>query len=70
MLTLSVTVATYVLGDFEAVIEAIASGKMKPEGMITKKVTMDKVVDEGFNTLIGDKDNHVKILVDLTQPVA
>lgn len=63
-------VATYELGDFEAVIEAIASGRMKPEGMITKRVPMDKVADEGFKTLIEDKDNHVKILVDMTQPVA
>lgn len=69
-LTLLLLVATYYLGDFEAVIEAISSGRMKPEGMITKKVAMDKVADEGFKTLIEDKDNHVKILVDLTQPVA
>lgn len=63
-------VATYDLGDFEAVIEAISSGKMKPEGMITKKVAMDKVAEEGFKTLIEDKDNHVKVLVDMTQAVA
>lgn len=59
-------VATYELGDFEAVIEAISSGRMKPEAMITKKVTMDKVADEGYKTLIEDKDNHVKVLVDMT----
>lgn len=64
------TVATYELGDFEAVIEAISTGRMKPEAMITKKVPMDKVVEEGFHTLIEDKDNHVKILIDMTQPVA
>lgn len=62
-------VATYELGDFEAVIEAISAGKMKPEGMITKKVAMDKVAEEGFKTLIEDKDNHVKVLVDMTQAV-
>ncbi|KAJ4386866.1 hypothetical protein N0V93_009764 [Gnomoniopsis smithogilvyi] len=62
-------VATYDLGDFEAVIEAISAGKMKPEAMITKKVAMDKVAEEGFKTLIEDKDNHVKVLVDMTQPV-
>lgn len=63
------TVATYQLGDFEAVIDAISSGRMTPEAMITKKVPMNKVVDEGFKTLIEDKDNHVKILIDMTQPV-
>lgn len=51
-------------------IDAISSGKMSPKGMITKKVPMDKVAEEGFKTLIEDKDNHVKILVDMTQPVA
>lgn len=42
---------------------------MKPEGMITKKIAMDKVVEEGFKTLVEDKDNHVKILIDLEAPV-
>lgn len=40
---------------------------MNPEAMITKKVTMDKIADEGYKTLIEDKDNHVKVLVDMTQ---
>lgn len=62
-------VATYVHGDFEEVIEAISTGKIKPVDMITKKVAMDKVADEGFKTLIEDKDSHVKILVDMTQKV-
>ncbi len=58
--------ATYSLGDFEAVLEAISSGRMTPEGMITKKIAIDKVDVDGFKTLIEDKDNHVKILVDLS----
>lgn len=41
------------------------TGRMKPEGMITKKITMNEIVDEGFKTLVDDKDNHVKILVDI-----
>lgn len=63
-------VATYSLGDFEAVLEAISSGRMKPEGMITKTIALDKVVEEGFRTLIEDKENHVKILVDVGNSVA
>lgn len=70
IVTNSRTVATYALGDFEAVLEAISSGKMKPEGMITKKIRMDKVAEEGFKTLIEDKDNHVKILVDMTEEIS
>jgi len=63
-------VATYALGDFEAVLDAISSGRMNPEGMITKKIAIDKVAEEGFKTLVEDKDNHVKILVDLSIPTS
>lgn len=40
-------------------------GKMSPAGMITKKIKLNEVEAEGFNTLINDKENHVKILVDV-----
>ncbi|KAG5920984.1 hypothetical protein E4U42_006009 [Claviceps africana] len=58
-------VATYTLGDFEAVLDAISTGKMKPAGMITKTIKLDQVVNEGFHALINDKENQVKILVDV-----
>lgn len=58
-------VATYALGDFEAVIGAISAGIMKPGGMITKIIKMDEVAEKGFKALIEDKDNQVKILVDV-----
>lgn len=61
--------ATYSLGDFEEVIDAISKGDIQPEGMITKVIKMNEVVEEGFNTLIHDKDNHVKILVDVSAGV-
>lgn len=38
---------------------------MNPVGMITKSITMNEIIDEGFETLINDKDSHVKILVDI-----
>lgn len=38
---------------------------MKPAGMITKTIKLNEVEQEGFHTLINDKDNHVKILVDV-----
>ena len=41
------------------------SGAMKPAGMITKTIRLDQVAEEGFKTLIDDKENHVKILVDV-----
>ncbi|KAJ5102068.1 hypothetical protein NUU61_004290 [Penicillium alfredii] len=53
-------------GDFEAVIEAIASGKIQPRPMITSKIAMEDVVEKGFRALIHEKDQHVKILVDVS----
>lgn len=38
---------------------------MSPKSMITKTIKMGEIVDEGFQTLITDKDSHVKILVDV-----
>jgi threonine dehydrogenase-like Zn-dependent dehydrogenase len=38
---------------------------LTPEKMITRKIKMDEIEDKGFNALINDKDNHVKILVDI-----
>ena len=58
-------IATYVEGDFQEVIDAISQGKMDPREMITKRIKLDEVVDEGFKALIRDKDNQVKILVDI-----
>ena len=54
-------VVTYTEGDFEAVIDAIDSGKIQPKGMITKVLGIDQV-DEGFKALVDDKDNQVSSL--------
>ena len=43
-------------------------GKLKPQGMITRKITMEEVEEKGFKTLVNDKDNHVKILVEVSPP--
>lgn len=59
-----VGVATYVKGDYQEVINAISDGRLDMCGkMITKRIALDKVLEEGFKTLIEDKDNQVKILV-------
>ena len=74
-------ITTYVKGDFQDVIDDIASGeliqqvlshktdfvagKLKPESMITKKIKMDEVEEEGYKALINDKDNQVKILIEI-----
>lgn len=58
--------ATYVQGDFEDVINAIASGQLNPERMITRKIKMDEIEEHGFKALIENKDSHVKILVEVS----
>ncbi|CAF9932985.1 MAG: hypothetical protein HETSPECPRED_008508 [Heterodermia speciosa] len=58
-------IATYVEGDFQEVIGAIASGSLKPETMITKKIKMEEVEEEGYKTLINDKENQVKVLIEI-----
>lgn len=60
---------TAVLGyqkkDFEAVIAHLGDGSIKPERMITKKIRLENIVEDGVKTLIRDKDSQVKILVDI-----
>jgi threonine dehydrogenase-like Zn-dependent dehydrogenase len=41
----------------------ILTGAMKPGDMITRKIALENVVEDGFKTLISDKESHVKILV-------
>ncbi|MEH7455768.1 (R,R)-butanediol dehydrogenase [Bacillus sp. JJ1127] len=47
---------------FPAVIKLISSGQIQAEKLITKKITVDQVVEEGFEALVKDK-TQVKILV-------
>lgn len=57
-------VATYVKGDFEEVINAIADGRLdKCKDMITKRVDLEDVLEGGFRELIDRKDQQVKVLV-------
>ncbi|KAF2095097.1 GroES-like protein [Rhizodiscina lignyota] len=58
-------VLAYNLSDFEAVIENIKKGAMKPEQMITSKIKLEDLVSQGYMPLIKEKDKHVKILVDI-----
>lgn len=53
--------------DYQGVIDALASGAMHPEKMITGKIAIDRIVEDGFHPLINEKEKHVKILVDLSK---
>lgn len=60
-----IAVLGYQKPDFQYVIKAIGDGAMHPHKMITKKIKIDEVVEEGFRTLINEKDKQVKILIDV-----
>lgn len=48
---------------FPATMELMADGRISSDGWITKKITLDDLVEKGFEELIKNKDQHVKILV-------
>jgi 2-desacetyl-2-hydroxyethyl bacteriochlorophyllide A dehydrogenase len=58
-------IATYEVGDFQEVLDALSSGSMKPAEMITQRIKLTEVEEKGFKSLIHDKDSQVKILVEV-----
>jgi (R,R)-butanediol dehydrogenase/meso-butanediol dehydrogenase/diacetyl reductase len=49
--------------DHPATIEMIASGKVDPFQFITGRIALDDIVKNGFDELINNKEENVKILV-------
>ncbi|MCH4200978.1 2,3-butanediol dehydrogenase [Clostridium tyrobutyricum] len=50
--------------EFPATIALINNGEIKTDGYITKKIALDDIIKEGFETLTGpEKKKQVKILV-------
>ncbi|MEH7225558.1 2,3-butanediol dehydrogenase [Bacillus sp. JJ1566] len=47
---------------FPAVISLMAKGYFPAEKLVTKRITLDEVVTEGFESLLKER-NHIKILV-------
>ena len=52
-------------GDHPEAIELARSGKVNLAPFITSKIVVDDIVEHGFNRLIANKDNEVKILVSM-----
>lgn len=52
--------------DYEGVIEALRDGRLKPEKMITARIGLDDLVEEGYGALQGEKEKHVKVLIDMS----
>lgn len=49
--------------DHPATIRMIAEGKVDPHQFITGRIGLDDIVEKGFEELIGNKEENVKILV-------
>jgi len=56
---------SYTSEDFERVIDALDKGTIDAERMITRTISMDRVVEDGILALLHEKDKHIKILVDV-----
>ena len=49
--------------DHPATIEMVAGGKVDPFQFITGRVDLDDIVHKGYDELINNKEENVKILV-------
>ncbi|PIA80072.1 (R,R)-butanediol dehydrogenase [Cercospora beticola] len=58
--------SVYTREDFDEVIEAIASGLMNPEFLITSRIAMTEVVSRGILKMLHTPGSDLKTLVDLT----
>ncbi|KAH8695335.1 chaperonin 10-like protein [Talaromyces proteolyticus] len=58
---------TYSQGDFQEVIDSIASGALQPQSMITSVIKMEDVEQKGLKALHEDKDTNIKIIVEVSK---
>jgi (R,R)-butanediol dehydrogenase/meso-butanediol dehydrogenase/diacetyl reductase len=49
--------------EFAPVLSYLKDGRMQAEPLITSRIKLDDIVEQGFEELIGKKDKHIKILV-------
>jgi threonine dehydrogenase-like Zn-dependent dehydrogenase len=54
----------YTRDDFQSVIDAIDSGKIDPLPLITKRIRLEEILENGINLLRGTgKEAEAKIMV-------
>jgi threonine dehydrogenase-like Zn-dependent dehydrogenase len=50
--------------DFEETVEEFVKGSFKGvEKMVTSRISLDDIVEKGFENLVERKDEHIKIMV-------
>ena len=55
---------TYTVDDFKRVAALLANGGLKAEPLITGQIKIDDIVEKGFDELVNNKDNNIKIIVE------
>lgn len=50
-------------GDFKYAIDLVADGRIKAKDLITRKVRLENIVDQGFGEICKHKDKHIKIFI-------
>lgn len=55
----------YTPSTFQRTIDAMSSGQLKPQGIITSQIELDEIVEKGFEILTTDKSQS-KILVEIS----
>ena len=50
-------------GEFADVIALIAQGRLDVEPLITGRIALDNILERGFEELVNNKDQNVKIIV-------
>jgi len=59
-----VSSACYNMADFKEVMELIGKGQFQGyEKMVTSRVALEDVVEKGFEELVNNRDNQIKILI-------
>lgn len=50
-------------GDFGPAIQLVSDGRINPEPLITGKISINDIVEKGFEELVNHKEENVKIIV-------
>jgi (R,R)-butanediol dehydrogenase/meso-butanediol dehydrogenase/diacetyl reductase len=51
-------------GEFDSAIALLADGRIKAEPLITGKIKLDDIVENGFEELLENRESNIKILVE------
>jgi (R,R)-butanediol dehydrogenase/meso-butanediol dehydrogenase/diacetyl reductase len=53
--------------DFPRAIALVADGRVDAEAFVTKRIALDDIIEEGFQQLLDDPTDQVRIVVDTTR---